>query len=148
MVIVNVSSQEQQAFGACFKKFGLEGTKWWVLKKCALCACSIFFFITYLLSVWATTGRLINMCQYLWIVVESLLIFLLKENKPTFPVLFNVLGSNEDANPLSFVYAFISTKVCFSIQIDLKNFFKVFLKSLWKQKSSLSIKVKWSNIFL
>lgn len=81
-----------------------------MLKKCALCACSIFFFITYLLSGCAATGRLINMCKYLWIVVESLLIFLLKEDKPTFPVLFNVLGSNEGTNPLSFVYAFIGTK--------------------------------------
>lgn len=96
-----------------FKEFGLENMQWGMLKKRALCACSIFSFITYFLSGWATTGTFINMCQYLWIVVESLLIFLPKESKPTFPVLFNVLGSNEDTNLLSFVYAFIGTKSIF-----------------------------------
>lgn len=84
-----------------------------MLEKCALCACSVFFFITYLPSGGATTGSLINMCQYLWIVVESLLIFLLKESKPTFPVLFNVLEITEDTNPLSFAYVLIGTKSIF-----------------------------------
>lgn len=33
-----------------------------------------------------------------------------KENKPTSPVLFNVVGNSEDVKPLSSVYPFIGTK--------------------------------------
>lgn len=45
-----------------------------------------------------------------------------KENKPTSPVLFNVVGNKEDVKPLSSIYSFIGTKSILFVQKYLKNF--------------------------
>lgn len=64
-----------------------------------------------------------------------------KENKPTSPVLFNVVGNNEDVKPLSSSYPFVGTKYILLVQKDLKNFLKILLNSLWKQNLPLLYKL-------